>query len=184
LLATVRVRDRELSELPDLLRGRDDRAVVVLAEGIQDPANFGALARTVEAAGALALVATPGCVAWRHPRSLRASTGSLLRLPVYAGVDAAELKRVLSPLPSTWVALVPQGGVSLYSSRLDGVLVLLVGAEARGLTEAALSLVDRRLTVPLAAGVESLNAHVAAAVVLFELRRRAIVDGTADAPAR
>ena len=177
LLATARVRDRDVSEMPEVLWQRGDRAVVVYAEGIQDPANLGALARTAEAAGAVALVASPGCVAWRHPRSLRASTGSLLRLPVYAGVEATELRRVLSPIPCTWIALLPEGGQNLYASTLDGRLVLLVGAEGPGLTDGALALADQRLTIPLARDVESLNAHVAAAVVLFELRRRAIAAG-------
>ena len=184
LLATVRMRERDVSELPDLLGLGSDRAVVVCADGIQDPANLGALARTGEAAGAIALVASPGCVAWRHPRSLRASTGSLLRLPVFAGVEPSELRRVLSPLPCTWIALVPEGGQDLYGASLEGRLVLLVGAEGPGLTDEALALADQRLTIPLARDVESLNAHVAAAVVLFELRRRAIEGGAAGPTAR
>jgi TrmH family RNA methyltransferase len=173
LLATARLPERPVAELSELVRRAGGGAVVVLADGLQDPANLGALARTAEAAGSTALVCTPRTVAWRHPRSLRASTGSLLRLPVFAGLEPSELRHALAPLDGSWVALVPRGGEDLYRAELGGNLVLAVGAEAAGLAERTLAFADRRITIPLAAGVESLNAHVAAAVVLFELRRRA-----------
>ncbi len=141
--------------------------------GLQDPGNLGALARVAEAAGATGLALSPGTVHPNHPRALRASAGSLLRLPVALAVSADELDRTLAAIEPRWAALVPSGGTSLWRADLLGTLVLALGAEGPGL---ALELVERcqlRLTIPLASPVESLNATVAAAVVLFERRRRA-----------
>ncbi|HLX07045.1 MAG TPA: RNA methyltransferase [Thermoanaerobaculia bacterium] len=150
-------------------------------EGLQDPGNLGALARVAEAAGADGMALSVGTVHPNHPRALRASAGSLLRLPVAVGVDAAMLDGRLVPAsspasaPPCWVVLVPRNGVDLYAlppAVLDGTLVLALGAEGPGISPALAARADLRLTIPLAPPVESLNATVAAALALFELRRR------------
>ncbi|HEY9422047.1 MAG TPA: TrmH family RNA methyltransferase, partial [Thermoanaerobaculia bacterium] len=71
-------------------------------------------------------------------------------------------------------ALVPRGGESLYQASLEGTLVLAVGAEGPGLSPGLLDLARLRLTIPMEPPVESLNATVAAALVLFEARRRSL----------
>jgi TrmH family RNA methyltransferase len=150
---------------------RPDGIYLYLA-GLQDPGNLGALARSAEAAGAAALALAPGTVTPNHPRALRASAGSLLRLPVAVGVELAALDRHLAPIAPRRVALAPRGGEDLWEADLDGALVLLLGAEGPGLPEALAASADLALTIPLAGDVESLNATVAAALVLFEIRRR------------
>ena len=141
-------------------------------DGLQDPGNLGALARVAEAAGAAGLALAPGTVHPNHPRALRGSAGSLLRLPVAVGVSPENLTRRLAPLSPRWAALVPRGGEDLYAAALDGTLVLALGAEGPGLSPAAAARADLRLTIPTEPPVESLNAVVAAALVLFEVRRR------------
>jgi TrmH family RNA methyltransferase len=141
-------------------------------EGLQDPGNLGALARTAEAAGAAGLALSPGCAYPNHPRALRASAGSLLRLPVAVDAEPAALGRRLAPARPRWTALIPRGGEDLYHACLDGTLVLAVGAEGSGLSPDLLARADLRLTIPMEPAVESLNATVAAALVLFEARRR------------
>jgi TrmH family RNA methyltransferase len=144
----------------------------VYLDGLQDPGNLGALARVAEAAGAAGLALAPFCAHPNHPRALRASAGSLLRLPVAVGAEPAALARHLAPLAPRWAALVPRGGVDLYQAPLGGALVLAVGAEGPGLSPTLLARAELALTIPLAPPVESLNAAVAAALVLFEARRR------------
>ncbi|HRC84532.1 MAG TPA: RNA methyltransferase [Thermoanaerobaculia bacterium] len=140
--------------------------------GLQDPGNLGALARVAEASGAAALALSPGTVHANHPRALRASAGSLLRLPVAVEVELEQLQARLDPLVPQWLALAPRGGEDLYRAELSGTLVLVLGAEGPGLPEELAERCQRRITIPLAAPVESLNATVAAALVLFEIRRR------------
>ena len=146
-------------------------------DGLQDPGNLGALARVAEAAGAAGLVLSLGCVHPNHPRALRASAGSLLRLPVALGAEPDALDAHLAPAHPRWTALVPRGGEDLYHAPLDGTLILAVGAEGPGLSPALRDRAVLRLTIPMAPAVESLNATVAAALVLFEVRRRWIAGG-------
>ncbi len=130
-----------------------------------------------EAAGAAGLALSPGCVHPNHPRALRASAGSLLRLPVAVAVDPDALESHLASARPRWAALVPREGEDLYHASLDGTLILAVGAEGPGLSSALLARAGLRLAIPMEPAVESLNATVAAALVLFEVRRRRIAPG-------
>jgi RNA methyltransferase, TrmH family len=141
-------------------------------EGLQDPGNVGALARVAEAAGAAGIVLSPGTAHPNHPRALRASAGSLLRLPVAVGVDPDSLDLHLATAQPRWAALVPRDGIDLWLASLDGTLILAVGAEGPGLSADLTARADLRLTISMEPPVESLNATVAAALVLFEVRRR------------
>lgn len=145
-------------------------STTVYAAGLQDPGNLGALARSAEAAGASGLALAPGTVHPNHPRALRSSAGSLLRLPVAVGVTPEALDAYL-PGPR-WVTLETRGGEDLWQADLSGTLVLALGAEGPGLPEHVSRKGDAGVTISLAEPVESLNATVAAALVLFEIRRR------------
>ena len=171
VLAAARLPRRGVEGLP-----RRRGAAYLFLDGVQDPGNLGAIARVAEAAGAAGLACGPGCAHPNHPRALRGSAGSLLRLPVAWGGVAAELAGHLEPVGGRWIALVAHGGESLYEAAgaLDGTLVLALGAEGAGLSPETEALAERRLRIPLAGAVESLTVATAAAVVLFELRRRAL----------
>jgi len=149
-----------------------DGGAYLFVEGLQDPGNLGALARSAEAAGACGMALGPGTVHPNHPRALRASAGSLLRLPVAVDATAEALDARLAPARPRWAALAVRGGEPLWEAGLDGTLVLALGAEGPGLSPELAARADLRLTVPTAGAVESLNATVAASLVLFEIRRR------------
>lgn len=144
----------------------------VFVDGLQDPGNLGALARSAEASGAAGMALGPGSVHPNHPRALRASAGSFLRLPVAVGVSAQALDDHLAAARPRWAALAVRGGEPLWEADLSGTLVLAVGAEGSGLSDALARRADLGLTIPMAGAVESLNATVAASLVLFEVRRR------------
>jgi TrmH family RNA methyltransferase len=172
LLAVARLPRSGVESLP-IRRGRP----YLYLDGLQDPGNLGALARVAEAAGAAGLALSTGCVHPNHPRALRASAGSLLRLPVAVAAEPDALEARLSPAHPRWAALVPRDGVDLYQASLEGTLILAVGAEGPGLSPALLSRAHLQLTIPIESTVESLNATVAAALVLFEARRRTLASG-------
>ncbi len=167
LLAVARIERGGVEALPLVADG-----VYLFLDGLQDPGNLGALARTAEAAGAAGLALGAGSVHPNHPRALRASAGSLLRIPVAVDADPGALDERLAPLAPRWAALAPRGGIDPWEAELEGALVLAVGAEGPGLSEAVASRAELALSVPAAGAVESLNATVAAALVLFEIRRR------------
>ena len=169
-----------LAELPR--RGVDALPVAAGAylylDGIQLPANLGALARVAESAGCRGLALAPGSVHPNHPRALRASAGSLLRLAVAIGVSPAALAQRLAPRRPTWVALDPHAGVDLWRAELPADVVLALGAEGPGLSAEVARRAELRVRIAMQAPVESLNVTVAAALVLFELRRRSAAVGT------
>ncbi len=178
LVASATLPERDLSDLVDSISA--PRATWVLLDGVQDPGNLGALARSVEAAGAGGLLFLgEGTVSWRHPRALRASAGSLLRLPCVRLTEIGALDRALRDSSSngssesqpTWVALEPRGGKSLWTCQLSAPLILCLGGEAAGLSPELKERCSVCLSIPTLA-VESLNATVAVSVVLFELDRR------------
>lgn len=190
LVAAARLPRGGVETLPAAAGGAE--GIVVWVEGLQDPGNLGALARSAEAAGASALALAPGTVHPNHPRALRASAGSLLRLPVAVGVTIDELdehlgggkaagpgSRAAGPF---WLALATRGGEDLWQVPLVRPLVLALGAEGPGLSAAAATRADVLVTIPLGGAVESLNATVAASLVLFEIRRRLRISTQRAAP--
>lgn len=170
LLAVARLPRAGAETLP-LPAAGDAGGTYVYLEGLQDPGNLGAVARSAEAAGAAGLALSPGCAHPNHPRALRGSAGSLLRLPAAVGVEPGALDAHLGGR-ARWLALVPRGGEVLWRAELPEPLVLAVGAEGPGLSDALLHRCALRVTIPGDPRVESLNAAVAAALVLFEVRRR------------
>jgi TrmH family RNA methyltransferase len=166
LLATVHLPRGGAEELP-----RRDDGVYVYVAGIQDPGNLGAVARAAEATRVDGLALGPGSVHPNHPRALRASAGSLLRLPVALNVSVEAVSEHLDSVGPTWLALSTTGETDLFKAALAPPLVLVVGSE-RGLATEVEKRCDARLRIETAKPVESLNTAVAAALALFEVRRR------------
>jgi TrmH family RNA methyltransferase len=158
-------------KLEQLFRGR---ALVVVLDGLQDPGNAGAIARAAEAFGATGLLFLRGTAGPYHPKTLRASAGSLFRVPFLQGVDPALACAALRQNKLDLYAAVPaRDGVparTLQETDLTARCALVIGNEARGvggeMRSAALD-----LTIPTV-GVESLNAAMAAAILLYEARRQ------------
>jgi RNA methyltransferase, TrmH family len=167
ILAVARLPRSGIEALPAREGG-----VYLYLDGLQDPGNLGALARVAEASGAAGLALSPGTAHPNHPRALRASAGSLLRLPLAVAVAPEALDRHLASVQPRWMALVPREGLDLWEASLDGSLILAVGSEGPGLSPSLQARADLHLTIPVEPPVESLNATVAAALVLFEVRRR------------
>jgi TrmH family RNA methyltransferase len=136
---------------------------LVVLDGVQDPGNVGAICRTAAAAGAPALAVLDGGADAFGPKAVRASAGNVFRLRVARG-GWAELDGV-----EGWGA-VARGGVPLERAAPERADFVALGGEARGLGRRDL----QPVSIPMADGVESLNVAAAAAVLLFEMRRRLI----------
>jgi TrmH family RNA methyltransferase len=148
------------------------RALIVVAADVQDPGNLGAIVRVAEAGGATAVVAAGAGADPFGWKALRGAMGSALRLPVERvgsldGAVAAARDR-----GCRIVATVPRGGTPLGDCDLRGPVAVLLGGEGPGLPPAAVAAADVRLTIPMEPPVESLNAAVAAALVVYEARRQ------------
>jgi RNA methyltransferase, TrmH family len=145
---------------------------VVLLEGLQDPGNVGAIVRAAEGAGASGLVTTPGTAEPYAPKALRASMGSAFRLPIARRVQLADVVRAARAREMAVVGSAANGTSRHTEPGLSTPFLLLVGNEGGGLSKSARTAADRTVSVPLSAPVESLNAAVATAVILFEAARQ------------
>jgi TrmH family RNA methyltransferase len=146
--------------------------LVAIACDVQDPGNIGAIVRVAEAAGATGLIAAGRCANPFGWKALRGSMGSALRLPISITPrlddGIAEARRNACRI----VATVPSGGDAPFRVDLRGPVAVLIGGEGRGLSETLVQAADDRMTIPMQAPVESLNAAVTAALVLYEARRQ------------
>lgn len=155
--------------LEDVLAGANP--LVVIAAGLQDPGNLGTLIRSAEAFGASGVIALPGTVSVWNAKALRASSGSAFRLPVVF-IREAEMFAALRERDVRVWATVPSEGLSIVEADFSRGSALLIGNEGSGLSAALLAQADGRVAIPCPGPVESLNAAVAASVVLYEAARQ------------
>ena len=147
-------------------------ALVLAATGLQDPGNAGAIIRSAAAAGATGVVLDEHSADPWGWKALRASMGSAFYLPVLR-------TRTLPALIDWWraagiriVAAVPRGGTPMHDVDLAPATALLLGGEGTGLSDELVAGADARVTIPMRGGIESLNAAVAAALLLYEAQRQ------------
>jgi len=166
ILAVVRRRSLPLPPALDF---------ALITDSVRDPGNLGTLLRTAAAAGAGAVLLAPGTTDAFAPKVLRAGMGAHFRLPlVEAGweqiVDICK-NRPGSPSLTIYLAEAEEG-VSCWSLDLRQPVALVVGAEAEGVTPAARAAADGFITIPMPGRSESLNAAIAASILLFEVVRQ------------
>jgi TrmH family RNA methyltransferase len=144
--------------------------LVVLA-GLQDPGNLGTILRSAEAFGAAGVVALPGTVSPWNQKAVRASAGSLFRLPLLTATveDAfSHLRQAGLRIYTTAV----EGAVAAHRADLAGPVAILIGNEGNGVPSEIAALADAALTIPCPGPVESLNASIAASILLYEASRQ------------
>jgi RNA methyltransferase, TrmH family len=147
-------------------------ALILVAAEMQDPGNVGGLIRAAEAGGATGVVVTTGSA---HPfswKSLRGSMGSALRLPVVTGLDPEQAFTALEARGVESVAAVPRSGVDPDALDWTRPLALWIGSEGQGLPVPIVRRCRHRVTIPMREPVESLNAAVAAGVLVYAARRQ------------
>jgi TrmH family RNA methyltransferase len=161
----------------DAVPGRAGTPLVVLAHAIQDPGSLGAILRSADAAGASGLVATGDGADLLHPRTVRATMGSIFRLPAASG----KLDDAIDRCRAEGLAVVAssvRAGVAHHAADLRGPLAILLGAEGSGLPSDVEAGADLAVHIPMRPGVESLSVAAAAAVLLFESsRQRSVSSG-------
>ena len=153
------------------LRERPDAAFLCL-EDIQDPGNLGTMIRTAEGAGMSAVVMSRGCVDLFNPKVVRSTMGALFRVPYYICEDMAEEAALLKGAGFTLYAAHLRGTRDYTEECYGGKLGILIGNEASGLTDAVAAAAERKVKIPMAGEVESLNAAVSAALLMYEVRRK------------
>ena len=166
----IAVVTRPEAELPRSL-AQDDLVLVLV--GVSDPGNTGTIIRTAEACAARGVVVIGGADPWA-PKAVRASAGSVLRVPVVSASGAVQALRALRAAGAAIVAADAHDGAPHDSGVLaagTGPVALVLGSESHGLAPAFHELADRRVRIPMAGSAESLNVAMAATLLAFEYRR-------------
>ncbi len=145
---------------------------LLLAEELNDPGNLGTVIRTADACGADAVFLSHGSVDLYNPKVLRATMGSLFHVPVFQNADLPLLAERLKAKRIPLYAAHLKGNCTPYALPLRNACAFLIGNEARGLSEEAAALCDAWVKLPMPGQAESLNASVAAAVLLYEVVRQ------------
>jgi TrmH family RNA methyltransferase len=156
--------------LDHMLKVKD--ACLLLLEDIRDPGNLGTMIRTAEGAGITGIIFNSSTVDIYNPKVIRATMGSIYRVPFYQAEDFCET-----------LTEIKKQGIVIYAAHLLGIAYdteesfrkkcgFLIGNEANGLSEKATKLADTLIKIPMAGKVESLNAAVAAAILMYEAARQ------------
>ena len=152
--------------------GRARLPLVLVLDNLQDPGNMGTVFRSAEAAGASGILMSKDCVDVYNPKVIRSTMGAIFRLPFYRAED----------LPGAVMEL-KNGGLRVYAAHLEGRrtydgedyrrgCAFLIGNEGNGLRQEVAECADCRIRIPMEGCTESLNAAVAASILLFEAARQ------------
>ena len=169
ILAVVR---RRKYSMRDILREDPGKALVAVLDNLQDPGNLGTIFRTAEAAGVTGIILSRDCVDIYNPKVIRSTMGAVFRVPFLYAED----------LQGTIVEL-KREGIKVYAAHLKGRkaydqedyregCAFLIGNEGNGLRDEIAECADHYVIIPMLGRAESLNAAVAAAVLMFEVSRQ------------
>lgn len=148
------------------------RSTIVVCPDVQDPTNLGSVIRTTAAFGCTAIVLGGKCADPFSRRVLRVSMGAVLHLPIVESRDlAAELRQLAAAEFELVAAVIDPAAEPLSEARRGNRLAILLGSEGHGLSAEWLALCHRRVTIPMALGIDSLNVAVAGAVLLYAFTR-------------
>lgn len=145
---------------------------VVVLDSLQDPGNVGTIIRTADAAGVSAVILTKGCVDIFSPKVLRSTMGSIFHMPIFEGVQINETIGLLKKSGYKIIAAHLEGKNNYYDEELTCKSAIIVGNEANGISDETASISDKLVKIPMPGKAESLNAAVAASIMIYEIVRQ------------
>lgn len=169
--ALVRLKEFSLDDVFERLQ----LGPVIVVAGLQDPGNLGTILRSAEAFASAGILIAEGTVSPFNSKVIRASAGSIFRLPVVLVKAAGGLEKISAKLREHGVRLIATSshkGTPLDQARLTGTSAVFIGSEGSGLPRTVMAQVDELVAIPHAPQVESLNAGVAGSIVLYEVARQ------------
>jgi RNA methyltransferase, TrmH family len=155
--------------LDERLQTKD--ALLLVLDGLQDPGNLGTIIRSAEAFGAACILLTPGTVHPWNQKVLRASAGSSFRLPVIPLKSESAIEQ-LREIGIPMLAAAAHAGVSIQHADIERPVAFVIGNEGAGISQAVLRFCSGTIHIPCSGPVESLNAAVAASILLYEASLR------------
>ena len=150
----------------------EDAGTLMLLENLRDPGNLGTIIRTAEAAGVSGVILSKESVDIYNPKVIRSTMGAVYRVPFLYADDFMALLKELRNKDVRLLAAHLKGQKTFDRADYSGKVGILIGNEANGLSEEAAELANEKVLIPMAGSVESLNAAVAAALLMYEAFRK------------
>lgn len=164
ILASVRKPDYSNKALPE--------GNIVVLDRLQDPGNIGTIIRTCDAAGISAVIAIKGTADVYSPKVVRSAAGSLFRVPVFEAVETQQAVRMLKEAGRTIIGTSFDTDVMYYEQNMRNNIAIVIGNEGNGMSEEFMQACDVNIKIPMKGNIESLNAAVAAGILIYETIRQ------------
>lgn len=165
IICTIKI-EKNINFKPDLTKA------YIYCDKISDPGNLGTIIRTADAAGFAGVLLSPGCVELYNPKTVRASMGSFFRMDIVENTDYGKLSdfkdlgfQILSGVLNDKTVNYTEADMTLPS-------IIVIGNESNGVCDEIISISDKCIKIPIIGGAESLNAAIAAAIIMYELLRQ------------
>ena len=159
-----------VEEILENARSKGEDPFIILLDGITDPHNLGAIIRSAECVGAHGVIVPERRAAGLGPTAAKAAAGALNHMPI---ARVKNLNRTIEQLKeeNIWVIGTAMDGENAFTADLTGPVALVIGSEGDGISRLTLEKCDRKLTIPMKGHIESLNASVAAGVLMYAIAR-------------
>lgn len=149
-----------------------NNGVIMVLDRLQDPGNLGTIVRTADAAGVSGIILLKGTVDLYNPKVLRSTMGSVFTLPILEGVEWSEVEGKLKDSGYLVAATALENSIDYDSLDYRGPTAFIIGNEANGISDTILESVQHKVIIPIVGSAESLNAGVAAAIMMYEALRQ------------
>ena len=170
ILAVVRKKTHSLD------RVLSDSSFILFLDSLQDPGNLGTIIRTADAAGADGVILSRGCVDLYNPKVLRATMGSIFHIPVLQDADLKEAISIAKTKGFGVYAAHLKGKINYFDVDMKKRTAIIIGNEAKGISDDIAALADMPVRIPMPGRAESLNASVAAGLLMYEVVRSRVHD--------
>ncbi|WP_312667747.1 23S rRNA (guanosine(2251)-2'-O)-methyltransferase RlmB [Tissierella praeacuta] len=167
VLGVAEIKYNEMREVKD-----KERPFLVFLDGVQDPGNMGTIIRTADAFNVDGIIITDGCVDPYNPKVVRATMGSIFRVPLYYVSDGIEELKSFKDINMSIYSTSLTESIPIYEVDFNEGVVLIIGNESNGVSEEIFSLSDKLIKIPMIGGAESLNAGVAASIIMYEVMKQ------------
>ena len=144
----------------------------IYCDNVRDPGNLGTIIRTADAAGFGGVMLSPDCVDIYNPKTVRSSMGSFFHIPIYEDVKYSKMEEFKSQGFSVFCSLLDDDTIDYTLSDMKKPLILVIGNESNGISEEMKLLADEKVKIPIDGKAESLNASIAAAILMYEVNRQ------------
>lgn len=158
-------------DLPFCEKNLDKNGKYVVLNHLQDPGNVGTLLRTADAVGADGVVLTGNCCDLYNPKVVRSAMGSMGRIKIYVEEDFSKVCNTFTQLGVITLAAVVRNGVSVVDYDFNKPCAVVIGNEGNGLSQIEADSCDEKITISMKGNIDSLNAAVAGAIILWEMFR-------------